>query len=168
MPGISVHSSNKNMSKSKRSTIRKNTTRIDAASRGELEGFEYGKIFKTLGNKSFIVIDSNKQQRHAHIRGRLPRIAIDDVVLMSIRDYESRSDTDKAIYDIMALLGKKEVSQFVKSHIIPSWMSSSGDDDHEELFDYSNLEDGGLHYIEEGITKHKINLDEDEINIDDI
>jgi translation initiation factor IF-1 len=168
MPGLSVHSANKNMSKSKRSTIRKNATRIDAASRGELEGFEYGKIYKTLGNKTFIVIDSNKQQRQAHIRGRLPRIAIDDVVLMSIREYESRSTSDKAVYDIMALLDKREVSQFIKTQIIPAWMSSVGDNDQEDLFDYSNIESGGLDVIEEGITKHRINLDEDEINIDDI
>lgn len=173
MPGVSVHSSQKNMSRSKRASARKNTTRIEAAVRGDIEDCTYGRIHKALGNKMFIVINSSKQERLAHIRGKMARIGADDVVLLNVREYETRAGTDKEVYDIMAVFDKKSASKLVKERIIPAWLtlSSTAEEDEEDIFDHSEdsneLDDADV----EGITPVKrttIDLDTDELNIDDI
>ena len=146
MPGVTARSAAKNMSKSGRSKEAKNTRRVEAACNNELEGCTYGRITKTLGNKMFNVIDINKREHLGHIRGRMARIAVNDVVLLNIRDYESRVGTADAVYDIMAVFSsKKDIHRLIKGNLIPAWLASAkGDavdgDDADFLFDYDESE----------------------------
>jgi translation initiation factor IF-1 len=161
MPGLSVHSAQKNMSKSKRSALRKNTNRVDAAIRGVLEGVEYGKVLKEFGNKTFLVANTAGRERQAHIRGKMARISVGDFVLLSIREYESRAGSEKEVYDIMAQISNRDASKLVKSGDIPSWMIG-GDADGDELFDYT---EGAVEDIDEEDAKKGLYED---VNIDEI
>ncbi len=138
MPIANIRQATKNMSRSKRSALAKNNGRVESAIRGELEGCTYGRIIKALGNKTFILLDAHKKEHQAHIRGKMARINVDDIVLLSIRDYETRSATDKAVYDIMAVFDKSDASYLVKQGEIPKWMLGNNDiEEAEDLFDYS-------------------------------
>jgi translation initiation factor IF-1 len=168
MPGVSVHSAQKNMSKSKRASQRKNTNRVEAAIRGDIEDCTYGRIHKALGNKMFIVINSSKKERLAHIRGKMARIGVDDVVLLNVREYETRSGTDSEVYDIMAVFDKKSASKLVKDRVIPSWLtlSSAAEEGEEDIFDHSEDADEDLDADPSKPTKRKeIDLDNEEFNI---
>ena len=179
MPGPNVRQASKNMSRSKRAAIAKNSNRVEAAIRGSLEGCSYGRITKALGNKTFILLDGSKREHQAHIRGKMARIGIDDVVLLSERDYETRSGTEKAVYDIMAVLSKHETAYLIKQGQIPKWMLNSlnitgQEKEEEELFEYEeNDEEDGDEIEAVGkksivIRRHEINLEEDDIDIDKI
>lgn len=141
MPGQTVRSAAKNVSKSGRAKLAKNARRVEAAVNDELVGCTYGRITKTLGNKMFNVIDVDKKEHLAHIRGRMARINVNDVVLLNERDYESRAGTAEAVYDIMAVFDKKDIHRLVKTKKIPSWLASTKTDggegeDLHDLFDY--------------------------------
>jgi translation initiation factor IF-1 len=144
MPGVAVNRAGKGgMSRSKMSQKRKNTWRIEAAMKGDLEGCTYGRIIKTLGNKRFHVLDTNKEQRVARIMGKMARIGVDDVVLLNIRDYETRVGGSDAVYDIVAVFSKKDVAQKIKEKEMPTWfagLGTDGSEDEEDLFDYSEDE----------------------------
>ena len=168
MPGNSVRQASKNVSRSKRAAIAKNTGRVEAAIRGSLEGCTYGRITKALGNKTFILFDASKREHQAHIRGKMARIGVDDIVLLSERDYETRFGTEKAVYDIMAVLDKKDAAYLIKQGAMPKWMlSSSVQEDaeaEEDIFEYDRL-DG----IELGsIKRREIDLAEEDIDVDAI
>ncbi len=141
MPGQTVRSAAKNVSKSGRAKLAKNARRVEAAVNDELVGCTYGRITKTLGNKMFNVIDVEKREHLAHIRGKMARIGVNDVVLLNERDYESRAGTAEAVYDIMAVFDKKDIHRLVKTKKIPSWLAGTkidggeGEDLHD-LFDY--------------------------------
>lgn len=154
MPGVTARSATKNMSKSKRAAAAKNARRVEAAVNDELDYCTYGRVSKTLGNKMFLVIDTTKREHLSHIRGKMARIGVNDVVLLNIRDYESRAGTEDAVYDIMAVFqSKKDIHRLIKSKLIPSWLASTstdGADGNElhDLFDYeaeseSESEDDG-------------------------
>lgn len=188
MPGVTARSAAKNMSKSARSKEAKNTRRVEAACNDELEGCTYGRITKTLGNKMFRVIDINKREHLGHIRGRMARIGVNDLVLLNIRDYESRVGSTDAVYDIMAVFStKKDIHRLIKANLIPSWLATAKaegtgvDDEGDFLFDYEESESEDED--EDGNTKKKdkvihrkagknaidVASDSDaEINIDDI
>jgi translation initiation factor IF-1 len=139
MPGVSARSAAKNTSKSGRAKAAKNTRRVDAALNDEIDHCTYGKITKALGNKMFMVINTKKSEHLAHIRGKMARISIDDVVLLNIRDYESRVGSTNEVYDIVAVFSPKDISRLIKSSTIPPWMNTKGateEDDLNELFDY--------------------------------
>lgn len=139
MPGVSARSAAKNTSKSGRAKAAKNTRRVDAALNDEIDHCTYGKITKALGNKMFMVINTKKSEHLAHIRGKMARISIDDVVLLNIRDYESRVGSTNEVYDIVAVFSSKDISRLIKSNTIPPWMNAKGateEDDLNELFDY--------------------------------
>lgn len=142
MPGVSARSATKNMSKGKRAAADKNLRRIEAAVNGDIALCTYGKITKVLGNKMFIVVDTESGEHLSHIRGKIPRVTIDDVVLLNIRDYESRSGSSGAVYDIMGVLEGKDISKLVRTERIPTWMASKGadgeSDELRELFDYDD------------------------------
>lgn len=146
MPGVTARSAAKNMSKSARSKEAKNVRRVEAACNDELEGCTYGRITKTLGNKMFKVLDINKREHLGHIRGRMARIVVNDIVLLNIRDYESRVGSTDAVYDIMAVFqSKKDINRLIKGNIIPSWIASVKADgvegeDEDFLFDYDESE----------------------------
>jgi translation initiation factor IF-1 len=133
------------MSKSGRAKEAKNARRVEAAVNDELTGCTYGRVTKTLGNKMFNVLDVDKREHLAHIRGKMARISVNDVVLLNERDYESRAGTAEAVYDIMAVFTKKDISRLVKTKRIPGWLASAktdgaeGDELHD-LFDYDESE----------------------------
>ncbi len=166
MPGHSVRQASKNVSRSKRATIAKNTGRVEAAIRGSLEGCTYGRITKALGNKTFILLDASKREHQAHIRGKMARIGIDDVVLLAERDYETRATTEKAIYDIMAVLDKKDAAYLIKQGTMPKWMlnasASSEEKEEEDIFEYDTL------VTDISVKRREINLDDEDIDIDTI
>ena len=168
MPGNSVRQASKNVSRSKRAAIAKNTGRVEAAIRGSLEGCTYGRITKALGNKTFILFDATKREHQAHIRGKMARIGVDDVVLLSERDYETRAGTEKAVYDIMAVLDKKDAAYLIKQGAMPKWMLSSSVQEEaeaeEDIFEY----DLAIATADISVTRREINLDEEDINIDNI
>lgn len=139
----SLHSTTKNVSRRTRGAIIKNSARVEAAIADKLESCTYGCITKKYGN-SFCVIDTDRKEHIGFIRGKLPRMDIGSVVLLNIRDYESRSASDKAVYDIMAVFNNKNTHQLLKNGIIPAWMAGK-DDVEEDIFDYD----------EEPTQKHK-------------
>lgn len=157
MPGQTVRSAAKNVSKSGRAKAAKNARRVEAAVNDELDFCTYGRVTKTLGNKMFNVIITDKREHLAHIRGKMARIGVNDVVLLNERDYESRAGTSEAVYDIMAVFDKKDISRLVKSKLIPSWLASAkaeGADDGtslHDLFDYE--EDSESESEEDGPSK---------------
>ncbi len=168
MPGHSVRQASKNMSKSKQRVITKNNNRVEAAICGSLEGCTYGRIIKNYGNK-FLILNASKREHQAHMRGKMARIGVDDIVLLSERDYETRSGTEKAVYDIMAVLEKKDVAMLIKSGELPKWMLSTtisedttgagaGVED-EDIFDYTDILT---------IKRREIDLNDEDIDIDKI
>jgi translation initiation factor IF-1 len=162
MPGVSARSAVKNMSKSKRSAALKNTIRVDAAITGKLDLCTYGKVKKALGNKMFIIADINKHEHLAYIRGKMTRINIDDVVLLNVREYETRASTDKSVYDIMASFSPKDIHKLYKNEVIPLWMTMNGDAAEgrieDDIFDY----EAAVHDTPSGSE------DDDLLDIDDI
>jgi translation initiation factor IF-1 len=144
MPGVSARSAAKNMSRAKRGSAAKNVRRVEAAL-CEVEEYAihatYGKVTKALGNKMFTILSTKGTEHLAHIRGKMVRVAVDDIVLLNIRDYESRSSTSTAVYDIIALFSSKDVSKLIRSETIPKWMgrsihASDDEDDAYDLFDF--------------------------------
>lgn len=128
MPIVSARSNFKNMSKAKRSAAEKNIRRVTAALNNELELCTYGKIIKACGNRMFKVITVDNNEHLAHIRGKIARININDIVLLNIREYESRAGTEYAVFDIMAAFSHSDTSKLIKKNIIPSWMVQSNND----------------------------------------
>ncbi len=149
------------MSRSQRSAAKKNTRRVDAVLNGEIDTCTYGKVTKALGNKMFRVLSVKKTEHLARIRGKMTRVHVDDVVLLNIRDYETRSDSDRAVYDIMAVFGPKDIQRLTKSKTIPAWFTTASDmiekeeeDELHDLFDYSQADDL-LEEEEEGMPPKK-------------
>jgi translation initiation factor IF-1 len=146
MPGITARSAAKNTSKSGRAKAAKNARRVEAALNDELDFCTYGKITKALGNKMFMVINTDRAEHLSHIRGKMARIGVDDVVLLNIRDYESRVNSTSEVYDIVAVFSPKDIHRLIKSKTIPSWMNAKGAADAEgdelhDLFDYEGGSD---------------------------
>ena len=139
MPGVTARSAAKNMSKSARAKDAKNVRRVEAAIADDLTGCTYGRITRALGNKMFRVFSVDKREHLGHIRGKMARISVNDVVLLNIRDYESRGQSEDAVYDIMAVFSsKKDIHRLIKSDIIPAWLASAtADEDDDDIFDYS-------------------------------
>lgn len=152
---MSTHAS-KPLSRGQRSSARKNTRRVDAVLSGEITLCTYGKVTRALGNKMFRVLSVKKKEHLARIRGKMTRVNVDDVVLLNIRDYETRSSTDDAVYDIMAVFPPKDVQKLTKTKVVPKWFLQGSDmlekeeeDDLYDLFDY------------------ELEADEDEMEVDD-
>ena len=145
MPVVSARSASKNMSKSKRAIVTKNATRVSAAIKHELDGCTFGKVIRACGNKMFIIATKDGREHLAHIRGKMARVTVNDIVLLGEREYESRAGTDKSVFDIMAIFSMKDASKLVKSNIIPSWFTSSVTDTAavalDDIFDYSVIEE---------------------------
>lgn len=171
MPGLSARSASKNMS---RSAI-KNARRINAVICGEVDGCEYGKVIRNCGNKTFIILDSNKKEHRAHIRGKITRINLNDVVLLSIRDYETRSNTASAVFDIMGVFPSRDVNRLIKEDVIPSWMASSNKDEDtsDDAFEFDCAEQSDEDSEEKPVdkptkkTKQVVKFDDD-VDIDAI
>jgi translation initiation factor IF-1 len=131
------------MSRGARAKADKNTRRVEAALRDDLVYVTYGKVIKSLGNKMFMVARGDKREHLAHIRGKMARVSLDDVVLLNERDYESRQGSGGAVYDIVAVFAPREISKLIKMQMIPSWMSRNADDGDaddglDDLFDHDD------------------------------
>jgi translation initiation factor IF-1 len=136
------------MSRGARAKADKNSRRVEAALRDELVYVTYGKVIKSLGNKMFMVARGDKREHLAHIRGKMARVSLDDVVLLNERDYESRQGSGGAVYDIVAVFAPREVSKLIKMQTIPSWMSRNAedgdvDDGLDDLFDHDDESESG-------------------------
>ena len=182
MPGVTARSATKNMSRSKRADAAKNTRRVEAVLCEVPEYAEnatYGKVTKALGNKMFTILCLDGTEHLAHIRGRMVRISVDDTVLLNKRDYESRADSDAAVYDIIALFTPKDVHKLIKFGIIPKWMSrsihaSEDEEDGYDLFDHE-AEEGACDtngcdaiVAKKDKKKHHTTKEDDDINVDDL
>jgi translation initiation factor IF-1 len=133
------------MSRGARAKADKNARRVDAALTGEIPYTTYGKITKSLGNKMFLSNKTDRGEHLCHIRGKMARVEVGDVVLLNERDYESRQGGSAAVYDIMAVFAPKEINKLIRTRVIPSWMSRGADDGDEgdglhDLFDYEEPE----------------------------
>lgn len=138
MPGLTARSALKKATRKTRGYAAKNSGRVSAALTDDNESYAYGKITKCLGNKTFKLINTDKTEHLGHIRGKLPTIAIGDIVLLNIREYETRSGTDNQVYDITAKFSNKDIAKLLSSKSIPPWMASKSDnDEYDDLFDYS-------------------------------
>jgi translation initiation factor IF-1 len=148
MPGVTARSAAKNMSRGKRASLAKNTRRCDQAVTNGLDYCTYGKVVKALGNKMFTIVNTDKEEHLSHIRGKMARIAVDDIVLLNIRDYETRTKFGGEVYDIMAVFAPKDIHKLRKQGEIPSWMTAKGgelgeEDELRDLFDYEEAEESG-------------------------
>lgn len=149
MPGLSARSANKNVSRAKRAAFSKNNSRVEGALTEDLSGYcTFGKISKNFGNGRFLVINSDKREHLCTMRGSIAkaiRPSVDDVVLLSIRDYETRSNGADAVYDIIASLDKKAVAKLIKAKTVPRWMNGKADDadkaEEDDIFDYDDDDD---------------------------
>lgn len=132
MPRATTH-----MSKSRRTAMARNDRRVDSALGETLTDCTYGRITKALGNKMFLLLTPDKKEHLGHIRGKIARVAIDDVVLLNVRSYESRVASSKSVFDIMALFSQKGISKLLKASMIPKWMTLKGGDEkvEDDLFD---------------------------------
>lgn len=183
MPGVSARSAAKNMSRGARAKADKNARRVDAALSGEIPYTTYGKITKSLGNKMFMALKTDKGEHLCHIRGKMERVKVDDVVLLNERDYESRQGGSGAVFDIMAVFERADVSRLIRTNQIPAWFSRSAedgeaDDGLDDLFDHGEEEkkdeDKAEHHDKRDKKNHRLQGkqaalgDDGEINIDAI
>jgi translation initiation factor IF-1 len=132
MPRASTH-----MSKSRQTAMARNDRRVESALGETLTDCTYGRIVKALGNKMFLLLTPDKKEHLGHIRGKMARVAVDDVVLLNVRSYESRAASSKSVFDIMALFSPKDISKLLKAGMIPKWMTVKGGDEkvEDDLFD---------------------------------
>lgn len=160
------------MSRNQRAAARKNTRRIDAVINDTLTLVTYGKVTRALGNKMFNVLSVKKRNHLAHIRGKMMRIEVNDVVLLNIRDYETRADTDNAVYDIVAVFPPKDIQNLMKAKKIPKWFLQDNDmDDNEhtddlyDLFDYEQgTDDVDFGKNDDMFPKYKKPITDDDLN----
>lgn len=138
MPRASTH-----MSKSRQTALARNERRVESALGETLTDCTYGRIVKALGNKMFLLLTPDKKEHMGHIRGKMARIAVDDVVLLNVRSYESRAASSKSVCDIMALFSPKDISKLLKADMIPKWMTLKGGDEtvEDELFEIGEGDD---------------------------
>ncbi len=126
----------------------KNNNRIDAALRGQLDGCTYGVVIKSLGNRQFRIVDTKRIESLALIAHKMTWVNVGDIVLLNVRDYETRAATDRNVYDVLAIFTKKDATRLVKDGKMPEWMLKYGpsgcDDkipaadasDDDEIFDH--------------------------------
>ena len=150
MPGVTARSANKNVSRAKQAAFNKNNARVEAALTEDLQGYcTFGKISKAYGYGRFLVLNSDKREHICTMRGSIAkaiRPSVDDVVLLSIRDYETRAKGAEAVYDIIASFDKKAVAKLIKNKTVPRWMNGKVDDastalDEDDIFDYDDDDD---------------------------
>jgi hypothetical protein len=158
MPGVTARSAQKKTSRIGDARKRSNKLFADAACRGDYDDCQFGKVLKHLGGHRVSVItwdtlDTSKapKERQAVIRNLLRKkgctpITIDDLVVLSCREFETRSTSQEAVFDLVAVVDKKSAQRLVKDKAIPSWMAKSTSDhkavdEDGDLFDYEALPD---------------------------
>jgi translation initiation factor IF-1 len=146
MPSKSSQSSKKGPSKFAILREKANKAVADAVLNYEYDDCTFGKVVKHLGNSRILVMGTDKKEYHAVIRCLLRKksstpIYAGDIVIISSRDFESRAGTVDARFDVMSVLGKKDIASLIKDKRIPRWMLHGGtdvlsDDGEDDLFDY--------------------------------
>ena len=104
-----------------------NTKMVRAALEGELEGCEFGRVTKHLGNGHVEMVDEKKRPAIGVIRGLLRRkglvpVTVGSVVIVSAREWESRA---KPMYDIVGVADAAAGRALAKSGRIPDWMTAA-------------------------------------------
>ena len=130
MPGVTARSAKKGVSRLAKVRKAKNSAMSKAAGKGDLEGVEYAKVVKHLGDGRLSVLLSNNRSHIALIRGLLRRkgitpIAAGDIVILSSREYESRAEKAAAVFDVVSVMVKKDANALMKEGGIPAWMLAS-------------------------------------------
>jgi len=102
---------------------------VRAALEGELEGCEFARVTKHLGNGHVEMIDEKKRASIGVIRGLLRRkglvpVTVGCVVIVSAREWESRA---KPMYDIVGVTDAAGARGLGKAGRIPDWMTASGE-----------------------------------------
>lgn len=102
-----------------------NTKMVRAALEGELEGCEFGRVTKHLGNGHVEMVDEKKRPAIGVIRGLLRRkglvpVTVGSIVIVSAREWESRA---KPMYDIVGVADAAAGRALGKSGRIPEWMA---------------------------------------------
>jgi hypothetical protein len=65
----------------------------------------------------------------------MARVNVGDVVVLGERDFETRAGTQEAIYDILAVLSKKDCGFLIKNDVIPAWMLNSDEEASDDIFE---------------------------------
>ena len=124
----------------------------------KVEGQEYGQVTKLLGNCRLEVNCFDGTTRLCHIRGSMRKkvwIKINDVVLVSLRDFED----SKA--DIIYKYDLDEVTYLKKEKEIPENVKI-----HDDIVETKDL---GIDFVEEGDEEEEEEeVEKKEINFDDI
>lgn len=144
----------------------KNNSTVSAAMDGDMEDIVFARVLKHLGAGHVRIILENKREGIARIRSVLCKrgstpIVSDDIVVLSGRDFETKSNnvgTDGKVieridkYDLLGVLTRQQAAKMEKEGKIPSWFVSFGEGgiDGTDIFDYSEMPV------------------EDEVNVDDI
>lgn len=119
----------------------------------ETEGIVFGRVLKHLGAGHVRVILPNKSEGIAKIRTVLSRrgstpIVSDDIVVLSGRDFETKTTADgKAVdrvdrYDLLGVLTRSQAAKMEKEGRIPAWFVLSAEeaaDGEGDIFDYSEI-----------------------------
>ncbi len=133
----------------------KNARMVADAMSGDMEDIMYARVLKHLGAGHVRIILDNKREGIARIRSLLCKrgstpIVTDDIVIISGREFETKSNTvgadgklvektDK--YDLLGVLTRQQAAKLEKEGKIPSWFVALGTDgsagDEGDIFDYS-------------------------------
>lgn len=115
-----------------------NQRHVDAALSGDLEDLVYGRVTKHLGNGEVRVLCADLREHRAVIAGRLSNkratpIAVDDVIGLGRREFESRDSRGRtveeiaadAVFDVTVVFDRRSAARLVKKGVIPGWMLTS-------------------------------------------
>ncbi len=90
----------------------------------------FGRVTKHLGDRKILVMYTDKKEHIATIRGLLARknvtpIMVNDIVILTVRDFDTRAGSENEVFDVIGILTKKEASYLVKEGRIPKWYMSA-------------------------------------------
>lgn len=116
---------------------KKNQEMVQDAVNGELFGIVYGRVEKHLGCSRIQVLTADTRPHLATIRNllrnkRATRIEVGDVVILSVRDFETNSGdigddgiaTDEK-FDVVGVMDRKAAKKLQRNGEIPSWMTTA-------------------------------------------
>jgi translation initiation factor IF-1 len=168
MPGISARSTKKRINKLSENRLKSSHKYSDAIAHGEVKGCVLGKIIKHLGNSRVSVMtydhdDASFRPKmyQAVIRNLLRKKNVTpmysgDIVIMTPREFESRSSSDCRILDIVSVVDRKYTNALIKEGVVPSWINEAVNncglsDEGDDIFDYSQGPSGEDDFTSEDI-----------------
>ncbi len=122
-----------------------NERTVSATMDGEAEDVQFARVLKHLGSGHVRIILADSKEGIAKIRTVLSKrgstpIAPDDIVIVSGRDFETRTKeaTEVDRFDLLGVLSRSQASKMEKEGRIPPWFLSLDEGKTEaDLFDYS-------------------------------